>query len=118
MENTLLQKARDFYFVMIAVLMYYFLTEIISLGIFVTYRHAFALVLAASALMCFLYKPNIARGVTAIKAAVLYSAPLIITILVSLFIWFMEQVDTQVISRGLSGAFIYNNMLSFSVYFW
>lgn len=115
MENTLLQKARDFYFVMIAVLMYYFLTEIISLGIFVTYRHAFALVLAASALMCFLYKPNIARGVTAIKAAVLYSAPLIITILVSLFIWFMEQVDTQVISRGLSGAFIYNNMLSFSL---
>lgn len=115
MDSKIMQKAKEFYFVLVAVLMYYFLTEIINLGIFVTYRHAFALVLTASGLLFFLLKPNIARGITAVKSAFLYSVPLIITILVSLFIWFMGQVDTAVIARGLSGAFVYNNMLSFSL---
>jgi len=99
----------------IAVMMYYFLTEIINLGIFVTFRHAFALLLFAVALMSFLYKPNIARGFTAFKAAVVYSFPLLTTVIVSLFIWFVETVDTEVISRGLSGVFIYTNMLSFAL---
>jgi len=114
-ENKLLKKVKEFYFIAVAVLMYYFLTEIINLGIFVTFRHAFALVLAGSTFFCFLYRPNIARGLTAVKEAFLYSVPLFITILVSLFIWFMGQVDTSVIARGLSGAFVYNNMLSFSL---
>ena len=115
MENKVVKKAAEFYFVAVAVLMYYFLNEIINLGVFVTYRHAFALVLTASGIFGFLCKPNVARGVTAVKAAFVYSAPLMITIVASLFIWFMEQVDTSVISRGMSGAFIYNNMLSFSL---
>ena len=100
------------YFMAVAVLMYYFLTETINLGIFVTYRHAFALVLFASAFLAFLYKPNIARGVSSIKATLVYCTPLFVTILASLFIWFMREVDTEVISRGLSGALAYNNMLS------
>ena len=58
MDNKLVQKARDMYFVAVGVLMYYFLNEIINLGLFVTYRHAFALVLAASAFLCFLFKPK------------------------------------------------------------
>ena len=114
MENKIWQKGKEFYFVLVAVLMYYFLTEIINLGIFITYRHAFALLLTASAVFSFLYSPNIARGVTAVKSAFVYSVPLLVTIVVSLFIWFMEQVDTAVIARGLSGAFVYNNMISFS----
>ena len=115
MDNKLVQKARDMYFVAVGVLMYYFLNEIINLGLFVTYRHAFALVLAASAFLCFLFKPNVARGVVAVKDAFVYSIPLLITIVVSLFIWFTEQVDTSVIARGLSGAFVYNNMISFAL---
>lgn len=115
MESKFLQTAFKVYFMAVAVLMYFFLTEVINLGLFVTYRHAFALVLFASALLFFLYKPNIARGVSSLKATFVYCTPLIITILVSLFIWFMGQVDTSVISRGLSGAFIYNNMLSFTL---
>ena len=99
----------------VAVLMYYFLTEVINLGLFVTYRHAFALVLFASAFLAFLCKPNIARGVSSLKATFVYCIPLIITLVASLFIWFMGQVDTEVISRGLSGALIYNNMLSFTL---
>ena len=115
MENRFVQTAFKVYFMAIAVLMYYFLTEVINLGLFVTYRHAFALVLFVSAFLAFLYKPNIARGASSLKEAFVYSTPLLVTIIVSLFIWFMGQVDTAVISRGLSGAFVYNNMLSFTL---
>ena len=115
MENRFVQTAFKVYFMAVAVLMYYFLTEVINLGLFVTYRHAFALVLFASAFLAFLLKPNIARGVSSLKSTFVYCTPLIITILVSLFIWFMGQVDTAVISRGLSGVFVYNNMLSFTL---
>ena len=115
MENRLVSVSLKGYFIAVSVLMYFFLNETINLGLFVTYRHAFALVLFASALFVFLLKPNIARGAVTLKATLVYCIPLIITILVSLFIWFVGQVDTEVISRGLSGAFIYNNMLSFTL---
>ncbi len=115
MENKFVQSTFKVYFILVAVLMYYFLTEVINLGLFVTYRHAFALVLFASAFLAFLYKPNIARGASSLKATIVYSTPLLVTIIVSLFIWFMGQVDTAVISRGLSGAFVYNNMISFTL---
>ena len=115
MENKLVEKILKGYFIAVAVLMYYFLTETINLGLFITFRHAFALVLFASALLCFLIKPNIARGAASLKAALVYSLPLLITILVSLFIWFVGQVDTAVISRGLSSSFVYSNMLSFTL---
>lgn len=114
MENKLLNTALKVYFVAVATLMYYFLSEVINLGIFVTFRHVFALVLFASAVLWFLCKPNIARGAAAIKSAFVYSAPLVVTLLVSLFIWFMGQVDIDVIFRGLSGLFFYNNMFSFT----
>ena len=115
MENKILEKAKAFYFMIVAVMMYYFLNEYIDVGLHVTYRHAFALVLAFSAIVLFLYKPNIARGFTAFKEAFVYSVPLLVTTVVSLFIWFVETVDTQVISRGLSSSFIYMNMLSFAL---
>lgn len=115
MENKYIQTVFKVYFTALAVLMYYFLTETINLGLFVTYRHAFALLLFASAFIVFLYKPNIARGAASLKATFVYCIPLIITILTSLFIWFMGQVDTSVISRGLSGTLVYNNMLSFTL---
>ena len=115
MENRFVQTAFKVYFMAIAVLMYYFLTEVINLGLFITYRHAFALVLFVSAFFAFLFKPNIARGASSLKEAFVYSTPLLVTIIVSLFIWFIVCVDTAVISRGLSGAFVYNNMLSFTL---
>ena len=115
MENKLIEKAKGIYFLVVAVMMYYFLNEYIDVGLHVTYRHAFALVLAFSAIVLFLYKPDVARGVTAFKDALIYSAPLLVTTVVSLFIWFVETVDTSVISRGLSSSFIYVNMLSFAL---
>ena len=112
MENTLFQKIGKVYFIVVAVLMYYFITQEINLGLFITFRHAFALLLFLSAFVAFLYKPNIARGVSSLKSTFVYCTPLIVTVLVSLFIWFSGQEDANVISRGLSGTFVYTNMLS------
>ena len=115
MEKKTIQIAGKAYFMAVATLMYYFLTEVINLGLFITYRHAFALVLFASAFIVFLYQPNIARGAASIKAAFVYCLPLIVTIVVSLFIWFVGQVDTSVIARGLSSSLVYTNMFSFTL---
>ncbi len=115
MDNKLLSKAKDVYFIAVAVMMYYFLNEYIDLGLYVTFRHAFAIALFASATVVFLYKPNIARGVTAFKDACIYSVPLLVTTVVSLFIWFVNTVDVSVISRGLSSTFVFTNMLSFAL---
>lgn len=115
MENVFADKVKTVYYAAIAALMYYFLTETINLRVFVTYRHAFALVIAFSAIADFLYRPDIARGAAAAKSALVYSLPLAVTLFVSLFIWFTEQADAAIIARGLSGAFIYTNMLSFAL---
>jgi len=114
-ENKLLERAKYAYFILVSVMMYYFLNEYIDIGLHVTYRHAFTLVLFGSATLLFLYKPNIARGFTAFKDACIYSIPLLVTTVVSLFIWFMGTVDVSVISRGLSSSFVYANMLSFAL---
>ncbi len=115
MEHKFVQNVGKFYFVAMAVLMYYFLNETISIGLFVTVRHVFALILFVSAFLAFLYQPNIARGVASLKTAFVYCMPLVVTLVVSLFIWFAEQVDASVILRGLSGAFFYTNMFSFTL---
>lgn len=115
MENTLMEKLKHVYFMFVAVLMYYFLNEYIDIGLHITFRHAFALILFASTLLLFLYKPNVARGFTALKGACVYSLPLLVTTLVSLFIWFVQTVEIGAISRGLSSSFIYVNMLSFAL---
>lgn len=115
MESKFVKNAAKVYFMAVAVLMYYFLNEVINVGLFVTYRHAFALVLFVSAFCSFLYKPNIARGASSVKATVVYCLPLAVTLLASLFIWFMGQVDISVISRGLSSSLVYTNMLSFTL---
>ena len=115
MENKILDNVKAFYFMVVAVMMYYFLNEYIDVGLHVTYRHAFALVLFSSATVLFLSKPNIARGFTAFRDACIYSIPLLVTTVVSLFIWFMGTADVSVISRGLSSSFVYTNMLSFAL---
>ena len=101
-----------FYFMVLTVLMYYFLYDVLELAVHVTYRHIFALVIAFSAVLCFFVKPNIARGVTSFKSACVYSAPLLVTIAISLVIWTVNLEDFDVISRGLSMAFFYINMFS------
>ena len=115
MENKLVKKVGGVYFVLVAGLMYYFITETINVGLYITFRHAFALLLAASAIVSFLLKPNVARGVTLVKSSFVYSAPMAVTLGISLFIWFAGRVDVSVISRGLSGSIVYTNMLSFTL---
>ena len=105
-------KLIGFYFIMVSVAMYYFITEVFEFSVHVTYRHVFALVIAFSAVFCFFVKPNIARGLTSFKSAFVYSTPLLITTTVSLLIWFINLENFDVISRGLSASFVFMNMLS------
>ena len=97
MENKILERAKEFYFMIMAVMMYYFLNEYIDIGLYITYRHAFAVVLFGSAALLFLYKPDVARGLTAFCDACVYSVPLLVTTVVSLFIWFAGTADVGVI---------------------
>ena len=115
MENKLLDTVWKIYFMTIAVLMYYFITQDIQVGLFITFRHAFAIALFASTLLAFLIKPNIARGAATLKATLVYCMPLLVTIIMSLFIWFSGHVATDIIARGLSNSFIYVNMISFAL---
>lgn len=110
--NKVTNRIICFYFLMVSVLMYYFITEVFEFAVHVTYRHVFALVIAFSAIFCFFVKPNIARGVTSLKSALVYSAPLLVTTMVSLLIWFLNLADFDVISRGFSALYIFTNTLS------
>lgn len=114
-EKDILDKGIKCLFMAVAVMMYFFITEEIKIGVYVTFRHAFALMLFAIAFLYFLIRPNAARGAVAFKDALLYSVPLLVTVSFSLFVWFVGTVDTSVISRGLSSTFIYTNMLSFAL---
>ena len=115
MESKFMQTVGKFYFMVLAVLMYYFLTEVINLGLFVTYRHVFALLLAVSTFLAFLIKPNIARGVVSVKGAFIYALPMLVIFFASLFVWFVNQVEVDIMFRGLSSMFVYTNMLSFTL---
>lgn len=115
MNSKIHEKILECYFIVVAILMYYFLNESLIIGIHITYRHIFALVLSFSAIAVFLYKPNIARGFSAFKSALVYSVPLLVTTVVSLFIWFEGKAPTDVITRGVSTVYIYTNMLSFAL---
>ncbi len=114
-ENETVVRTKKAVFFAVAVMMYFFINEILNVGVFVTYRHVFALTLTAFAFLCFLVRPNIARGVVSLKDALAYSVPLFVTLTVSLYIWFAGHADTSVIARGLSGSIAYNNMLSFAL---
>ena len=47
MDNKIHEKILECYFMVVAILMYYFLNESLSIGIHITYRHIFALVLSS-----------------------------------------------------------------------
>ena len=59
MENKILEKAKTYYFLVVAVMMYYFLTEQLELGLYIAYRHVFALVLFVSAMILFHYRTSV-----------------------------------------------------------
>ncbi len=115
MDRQIGDKIRDAYFIIVATMNFYFVTQALYVGLAISYRHLFALILVVSGFAVFLYKPNIARGAESFKAALVYSTPLLATTLISLFIWFVDTVDVGVITRGLSNSFVYVNMFSLAM---
>ena len=97
------------YFIALATMMYYFLTQILYLPVYVTFRHAFALLIVASAFVCFLIRPDLPRAAAAVKAGVVLSVPLLVMVTASLLLWCVERTDFDLISRGLSYHIIFFN---------
>lgn len=111
-ESTVSKKVQTVYFVAITALMYYFLKKYIDLGIYITYRHAFALLIIFSAFVSFLIKPNIPRAIVAVKSGLLMGVPTLVAITASLYIWVVDRTDMDIIFRGLSSTLIYMNLIS------
>lgn len=101
------------YFTAVAFMMYYFLTEAAYIGgIGVTYRHLFALLLVVSAFVYFLISPDIARGAVSVKGALVYAVPLLVVLVASMLVWFVDKSSPTTIQRGISGCLFYTNWLS------
>ena len=104
---------RTVYFIALAAMMYYFLTQYVYLPpLYVPFRHLFALLITASAFVCFLIRPDLPRAVSAVKAGAVLSIPLLVMITVSLLIWSLERTDVHMITRGLSYYLIALNQAS------
>lgn len=106
------EKFAVVYFTAVAVLMYYFIEQVIQLQVYITFRHAFALLIIFSGLVCFLIRPNIARASVAIRAGAVMSLPILVMLTASLLIWCVERTDVELITRGLSYYFIFMNQVS------
>ncbi len=112
MECKLREKFAAVYFVAVDVLMHYFLNEFVTIGVNITLRHLFALLLAVSGFIYFLVFPNVSRGIVAVKAVFVVSIPTLVMLTSSLLIWYVGRTDFDLISRGLSYYFLFMNNVS------
>lgn len=112
LERKTEEKFAVVYFTAAAVLMYYFIEQVIQLQVYITFRHAFALLIIFSGVVCFLVRPNIARASVAVKAGAVLSIPVLVMLTASLLIWCVERTDVDLITRGLSYYFIFMNQAS------
>ena len=108
-ENRVAQKVVGAYFIALSVMMYYFLNEDLYFGLSITYRHLFGLIIIFSGFVYFLIKPDIARASASLKSSLVLGLPLLVIFTDSLLVWFVEQSELHVITRGLSYNFIYMN---------
>ena len=111
-QETVKKQVVAVYFVAVSVLMHFFLVETLDIGIWITYRHLFALLLVFSAFISFLLSPNLARGAVAFKSACVMAVPLLVMTTVSLLVWAINRTDFDMISRGLSYYLIYTNQFT------
>lgn len=105
------EKVQAVYFIALAVLMYYFLEQVITIPYTIPVRQIFVLLILFSGLVCFLIRPNLSRGYVAIKDALVMSAPFGVMFTVSLLIWFMERVSTVELYRAFWNYSLYVNQV-------
>ncbi len=96
------RPAKAVFFIALATLMYYFLTQILELRVYISYRHLFALAIVFCTFVYFLVRPDLPRAAAAVKSGLALSVPLLVMTTASLPVWFLERTDFEMISRGLS----------------
>ena len=111
LEGKAKEKVIAVYFIALATLMYYFLNQVITIPYTIPVRQIFVLLIIFSGFVCFLIRPNLARGLVAIKGALVLAAPLGVMFTVSLPIWFVEQVSFIELYRSFWHHALYANQL-------
>lgn len=109
LEKKAEKKIAAVYFVSLGAIMYFCLDGYIDLGVYITYRHALALLLVFSAFCAFLVRPDVARMAAAFKDCLAFCAPTFVFLVFSLFIWAHNREDPAIIARGLSSNFFFIN---------
>lgn len=110
-ETGLREKTLAVYFISLATLMYYLLTQIINIPYTIPVRQIVVVMLLFSEFVCFVIRPNIARCYVSIKGALVLAAPLLVMVTVSLPIWFAQRVEWTEIYRSSWNYFLYVNQL-------
>lgn len=111
-QKTVAEKVQTVYFVAVATLMYYFIDSVLQLSIYISFHHAFSLLLILSAFVCFLVRPRLVRAAEAVRSGLVLSVPLLVMLTVSLLIWSVERTAPDMIFRGLSYYLILSNQAS------
>lgn len=110
-EAGLKEKVLAVYFISLATLMYYLLTQIINIPYTIPVRQLVVILLLFSEFVCFVLHPNIARSYVSVKGALVLAAPLLVMVTVSLPIWFAQRADWTEIYRSSWNYFLYVNQL-------
>ena len=98
------------YFFSLLTYMYYVRSEVIETVVYIEKGYICALVIALSAYIYFLFSANFPRFAVSIKSAIVYSAPLFLMTMASIFIWVVSQSDVDAIKRGFSTYYLYSNL--------
>ncbi len=104
-------KVAAAYFIFLGVLMYYLMSQIITIPYTLPARLLVMIAFVFSMLVAFLIRPNIAGAVVSIKGAMVLSAPLLVMLTVSLPVWFVERAEWVQIYRSLWHYLFYVNQL-------
>ena len=115
LEKKAEKKIAAVYFVSLGAIMYFCLDGYIDLGVYITYRHALALLLVFSAFCAFLVRPDVARMAAAFKDCLAFCAPTFVFLVFSLFIWAHNREDPAIIARDCPRIFSLSTILPLSL---
>lgn len=105
------ERAAVIYFVALAAMMYYFMEQVITIPYTIPVRQIVVVVIIFSAFVCFLVHPNIARASVAFRSAMVFAAPMLVMVTVSLLIWLLEKPTVTELYREFWTYLIYMNQV-------
>lgn len=97
------------YFIVLAVLSYYFVDKTLTATIGIAFRQIFVVLFILSGFVCWLIKPDIARTSILLRSSLVLCVPLAVMVLISLFLWVLQQTEIEIIANAFYTYFLYMN---------